>query len=116
MSNAGAVQRPFSWFNSRPGLHASPVGLRVAQPRQAGRAKRVRRSLSRAKAKTDRSEGGSLINQANCGKSPLMGLPKAFYPPGIWSKDHPRARGALPLWLEGTRNSRALFLCPIPDR
>src|SRR4029079_5566584 len=38
------------WFDSGQGHHASPFGLRVAQPRGARRAKRVRRSLW---AKTD---------------------------------------------------------------
>src|SRR6202166_3946131 len=78
---------------SNPGRVSTlrPDGLRVAQPRRTGRAKRVRRSLSQAKAQTDWNLLRQLAERKR-GKCRLIGPLRPFRGCGIWSKDHPRAR------------------------
>src|SRR5689334_17652494 len=98
---------------STPGRASTlrPDGLRVAQPRGADRAKRVRRSLSNAKAKTDWSrkawiaKAGSikLARQQNTWKITVDGPFLGLRSQGIWSKDPQRARASLTLVARGTR-------------
>src|SRR5215831_18852661 len=97
---------------STPGRASTlrPDGLRVAQPRGADRAKRVRRSLSNAKAKTDWSRkawiapalSGSRASQ-NTWKIAVDGPFLGLHGQGIWSKDPQRARASLTLFARGTR-------------